>query len=626
MARSLNQISSLEVLQGHQILISASGENSTQFLDEIDKLVQDNFGESPLPVPQQTRKGSDGIMNLSPGIALGRAWLIQNCLPNVLETYIDDPAREIEIFCKAVNQTKENISGHARKLNQKTNSPEAEIFESHIILLEDPDLFDSSIELIQAQKWSSEYAWNQAALTVINRYKSLEDAYLQIRASDVKDVVAQVFHELAAIRGKPTAIGSPGFEGPYIIIAEELTPSQTISLNLDEVSGILTEKCGYTSHTAILSRALGIPAIGGYPELDSISNGDTLAIDAFSGEVYKNLDKQKKKDIIRKRKEWKEKQERLRRAAQKNAITVDNISFPILANIATPNEVEPSIRNGAEGIGLLRTEMLFLGRSEAPSVEEQIEYFSRIFQLAGEKPVTVRTFDIGGDKQIPYMNMQVEDNPFLGMRGIRLYESNPSMFENHIEALLRSALNYNVSVMFPMVAKIEEFLMARDIITNVHERLVNVKHKWPISMGVMIETPASVLIAEDLARTVDFFSIGTNDLTQYILAAERGSSQLAGFLDSLEPSVLRAVKKIADIGTSHNIPVSVCGELGSQIEAIPLLIGLGIDKISANSESIPLIKDTVRRTDYSQIREETAKLIHSCKSAEEIKMSIKLLI
>lgn len=615
--RSLNQLSTLEVAKGHEVLVVASGTDAAAVLEAIGRLVEENFGEGEDLPPRRTRKQRDGTVCLSDGIALGRAWVLDEVDLEIPERLVENSDAEVSRFRKAVETAKRRIAGHAGMVGNRTNAPEAEIFEAHLVLLEDPDLIEATVDSIVENSWGAEYAWSRSVRVVLQRYESLEDAYLQVRATDVTDIGIQV---LGALGVGPTA-AAPEFEGPIVVVARELTPSQTVSLDLTHVCGLVTETGGPTSHTAILARALGIPAVGGYPGVSSIRSGDELGIDGFSGVVYREIDDEIRRLLIGRRDSWMEERERLRKAAEQPSVTLDGQSYPILANIGTPADVPGVIRNGAEGVGLLRTELLFLNRTEAPSLEEQLAYFKEIFGGMDDLPVTVRTFDIGGDKQIPYLNMEAEENPFLGVRGIRLYEHNMSLFETQIEAILRSAIDHNVSIMFPMVAKLEEYTMAEGVVRRVHDRLValGVAHKWPIELGVMIETPASVLVAEDLAGVVGFFSIGTNDLTQYVLAAERGSRRLAGFLDSLEPSVLRAVKTIADIGRAHGISVSVCGELGAQIEAVPLLIGLGVDKISANGESIPAIKDAVRRTNRSRVLDLSAELVQNSKSAHEIK-------
>ena len=277
--------------------------------------------------------------------------------------------------------------------------------------------------------------------------------------------------------------------------------------------------------------------------------------------------------------------------------------------------------SGAQGIGLLRTEFLYWNREMPPSIEEQCDYFSGVFEGLAGRPITVRTFDIGGDKRIPYMELEDEENPFLGVRGIRLYEHNPGLFERHIEAILVSAAGHDVRIMFPMVTKVGEFRSAVATVERIHETLLSSgrSHKWPIEFGVMIETPASVLLADELARLARFFSIGTNDLTQYVLAAERGSPRLEDFLDTFEPSVLRAVRTIADIGRRRSIPVSVCGEFGADIAAIPLLVGLGIGKISASPSSIPAIKDALSRVDAAHVRHDIQSIVDTAHDAHEVK-------
>ncbi|PIE04478.1 MAG: phosphoenolpyruvate--protein phosphotransferase [Spirochaetales bacterium] len=617
-ARSLNQLSTLEVSKGNEILVVATGEGAAEVLQAIAKLVQTNFGEATNQELKPVRKLPCGTVSLSEGIAVGRAWLINADSLDVPERYITEEEIKNETlrFQTSLEVVRQNILSRINTLSGDFQSPESEIFEAHLVLLEDPDLVEETIHRIVTLKFSAESAWSEAVSQVVKRYENLEDAYLQVRAIDVLDIGVQVLTAL----GVSISHEIPDFEEPIIVVARELTPSQTVGLKLDSICGIITEKGGPTSHTAILSRARGIPAVGGYVDISLIATGDMLALDGFSGTVYHNPDEDTVNILMKKKEEWLNKQKLLRLAAEQPAVTADGIAVPVLANIASSADAVIANKNGSEGIGLLRTEGLLLNRETVPSLEEQMIYFKRIF-AESSGTVTVRTFDVGGDKRIPFLNLDKEDNPFLGVRGIRLYETNRELFETHLEAVLRGAVGYDVNIMFPMVAKLEEFIMAQRRVEEVHLRLLksNVEHKWPVDLGVMIETPASVLVADDLAGLAAFFSIGTNDLTQYVLAAERGSHQLVGFLDSLEPSVLRAVKTIADIGAEHNIPVSVCGELGAQIEAVPLLIGLGITKISANGTSIPAIKEVIRRTHKKRLQSISADIIKCAKSAGEVK-------
>lgn len=625
-ARSLNRLSTLEVGKGDEILVSVSGPASAQAIAEIETLVAERFGERDDTPVRPGRRRPDGMVSLSPGVAIGEVWKIGTSLPVVRKYEVSGPNTEIERFTGALNRVRNRTRERIDGLGGTSVAPETEIFEAHLVLLDDPDLIDETIDLVQKEKMNVEAAWVRSINTVVERYEGLDDAYLQVRATDVKDIGIQVLIELGVDTKEFVAI--PDGDSPLIVVAKELTPSRTVSLDRNRVYGIVTESAGTTSHTAILARALGIPAVGGYAAIDNLSSGSTIALDGFTGTVIHKPDLATVASFQERRDAWIREVKELKDAAARPAITLDGRRITVYANIATVDDLSSVETSGAEGIGLLRTEFLYVNRMQPPTMEEQLDYYTDIFSGVGDRPITVRTFDVGGDKNIDYLSLEAEDNPFLGVRGIRLYEHNLILFEQQLESILRIAVNRSVSIMFPMIAKVGEFEMARSAVARVHERLERdrISHKWPIDLGVMIETPASVLVAEELAQGAAFFSIGTNDLTQYVLAAERGSRQLSGFLDSFEPSVLRAVKTIVDIGARRNTTVSVCGEMGAQIEAVPLLVGLGVDKISANSASIPAVKDVIRRFDYTELERIGADIISTSRSANEVRERLRAFV
>jgi phosphocarrier protein FPr len=622
-ARSLNQLSSLEIGSGDEMLVEISGPEPAPVMQRIQALVDDRFGEAEVSAESvASQKQSPGeTIGLSEGYAIGPVWLVEDAVLDVAEELITDVEAEVARLEYAIECVNSAITERALDFNAATSSaaPELEIFEAHLALLSDPDLIESSVASIRARKVCADGAWTSAVRSVVARFEALEDPHLQMRSTDVKDIGMQVLSALNTDRETATVFPQKG--APVIVMARELTPSQTVSLDSAYVAGIVTELGGATSHTAILARALGIPAVGGFPYPSHLAADMIVAIDGAAGTVTLNPDKTEAEALCTRRNSWITERDDLRKGAHIKSETADNVMIPVLANVAGFNDVAAAIANGAEGIGLFRTEFLYVNRPEPPTVDEQITYYSSVFEGMKGQPVTVRTFDVGGDKKIPYFKMEPEANPFLGVRGIRLYEDHQDLFLNQIEAILRAADDYEVSIMLPMVTKLDELVRAIDGIASVHDRLVreDVKHRWPVAVGVMIETPASVLLVEQLADVADFFSIGTNDLTQYILAADRGSRRLAGFLDALEPSVLRAIQQVSMVGHQKGVSVSICGELGAQIEAIPLLVGLGIDKISANSSSVPAIKAAIRRTDRARISDKAAEIVRSARSVREVR-------
>ncbi len=620
---SLNQISSLEVTSGDEIVVEASGPDASAALRAVGVLVAERFGETDEEIDDSvgTSTGT-GLEVLSPGYALGQVLFLEAARIDVAERHIDDPEAELTRFDEAVLRVERSIADRIRDLQRRKKDSESAIFEAHDAILRDPDLIETTRSSVRERRWAAEYAWSQAVDVVVDRYRALADSYLQMRATDVRDVAAQVLAELDPESARPAGI--PDGDASFVVVARELTPSQTFGLDPNRVAAIVTEQSGATSHTAILARAFGIPAVGGYEAIEALRSASLVTVDAFSPEVGVDPDESAINSFRTKRDAWIAERDQLRAVARSAAITTDGVEIDVVANVAGANEAGPAIENGAEGVGLYRTEFLFVDRDRAPSVDEQIEALSAVFAMMGERPVVVRTFDVGGDKQIPYLAVGDEENPFLGVRGIRLYDAFPNVFSDHVEAILRAAVGHKVSVMFPMVSKVEEVQRSREVMAAVHRTLVGrgVAHEWPLPIGIMIETPASVMIADELAAVADFFSIGTNDLTQYVLAAERGSTRLSDFLDSLEPSVLRAIAAISRVGLERGIPVSVCGELGARPEAIPILIGLGIHKISAGGSAIPTVKSVIRTLDSSALRERIPGIVEESASSVDVRQRL----
>jgi phosphoenolpyruvate-protein phosphotransferase len=392
--------------------------------------------------------------------------------------------------------------------------------------------------------------------------------------------------------------GEITFDEAVILIAQDLSPTQIARLDLTKVFGLATVQGGPTSHSAILARSLGIPALTGVPQaVFDLSAGTPLALDGFTGRLWISPGDEVCKELAARRAAWLAQKGHLLETSHKPAITLDGQVIEVAANVGGLAEAEAAYQNGADGIGVLRTEFLFLRRNSPPNEQTQIEALSSIFARTGGRPVIVRTLDVGGDKTLPYIDLPVEANPYLGVRAIRLLQRRPDLLLVQLRAILRSGSAEMTKIMFPMIANLDEVQFGNAILEQAHQELNNegLGHAWPVETGIMVETPAAALLAPVLAPYVYFFSVGTNDLTQYTLAAERGNPELAGYSDALHPAVLRLIHQVVQAAQPHGKWVGVCGELAGDPVAVPVLIGLGVRELSMSPGSIPRVKAMIRR-------------------------------
>jgi phosphoenolpyruvate-protein phosphotransferase len=409
----------------------------------------------------------------------------------------------------------------------------------------------------------------------------------------VEDVGAQVLFTMM----NKSALSPIIFNEPVILYAADLTPTETSQLDMQRVLGIITAGGGPTSHSAILSRALGIPAVAGVGTmLDKQPSGVLTGINGSTGEIWLEPSADVQVILRASRADWLAGREKLLQTSQQLATTKDNHRVEVFANIGGLNDARAAVKNGAEGVGLLRTEFLFLTRETAPSEEEQFLLLRDIFETMGnQRPVTTRTLDVGGDKDLPYIQLSEEPNPFLGVRALRLSFARPDLFLTQLRAILRAADGLPCRIMFPMVADVEEIRKARSWVDKAHQELIqeNQPHAWPVELGIMVEIPSAALLSSILVEEVDFFSIGTNDLTQYTLAAERGNPALSHLADGLHPAVLKLIREVVEASHQAGKWTGICGELGGDPEATPVLVGLGVDELSLNPAGIPRIKSVI---------------------------------
>ncbi len=607
-ARSLNAVATLGAVEAHQIRVTASGPEAEAALQALKVLVDDNFGEPTSPPPvapvstliptegQPVAEGALKAIPISEGIALGPLYRYRPQLPTISREPAQNPETEWARFEQAVSVTSQAIRLRRQQLKASVGEVESAIFDAHLLILQDPELTDQTRQAIFEGRQNAAAAWSDAAAKVAASFRALEDDYLRQRAADVEDVENQV---LFALAGK-IATAPLTFAEPVILYAEEITPTETAQLDMTSILGIMTVGGGPTSHSAILARALGIPAVSGVsPTLERLPAGALLALDGFNGAIWVDPPETVQAELKTRREAWLAGRQKLLEASHTLAQTRDGQRVEVFANIGSLQDAQAAVKNGAEGVGLLRTEFLFLTRETPPSEAEQLEVLRQIGRAMGDRPITVRTLDVGGDKAVPYIKLPPEANPFLGVRAIRMSLRNPDLFVVQLRAILRAAAEARYRIMFPMIANLDEVRQARAWLEKAHQQLVdeNLPHAWPIETGIMVEIPSAALLARSLAQEVDFFSIGTNDLTQYTLAAERGNPLLSDLADALHPAVLRLIGEVTEAAHAVGKWVGVCGELAGDPLAAVVLVGLGVDELSLNSSGIPRTKSIIRTID-----------------------------
>ncbi len=628
-AKSLNALATLGAVKGHQIVISASGPQATEALAELSALVEDGFGETEeTPVIEavtakvQAGKAVAGVTSVdlsnvhelqavpvSEGIALGEFYHYVMALPSVSDERVDDPQKETERLQAVINKTATEIEQRRLNLQKSVGEEHAAIFDAHLLILQDPDIFEQVQKLILQEKLNAAAAWSRIIQQVAESYKNLSDAYMQQRAVDVMDVGNQVLMSLA---GK-NEMATVRFDHPVILFAEDITPTETSQLDMEQVLAIITVGGGPTSHAAILARALGIPAVSGAsPSLSSLRPGTPIAVDGFEGRIWIELSESVSSGLKARREAWLEQRQQLLAKSHERAQLKDGQRIEIVANIGSAADARNAVKNGAEGVGLLRTEFLFLTRQTPPGEEEQYQALCQIGEAMGEaQPIVVRTLDVGGDKALPYIDMPQEENPFLGVRAIRLSLKRTDLFMTQLRAILRAAEKYDFRMMFPMISSLDEILQVRQWVEKAHESLLAEKlgHRWPIETGIMVEIPSAAVLSNVLAPHVDFFSVGTNDLTQYTLAAERGNPSLSNLADAIHPAVLHLIGNVVEAAHRNGKWVGVCGELAGDPVAAPVLVGIGVDELSMNPGGIPRVKDLLHKMDGAMVKEMAGQVL-----------------
>lgn len=535
----------------------------------------------------------------SSGIAISHAIVVKQEQYIPASSTINDIEAEWQRFEHAVQAAKQDIESIHQLTLAKLGAEHAEIFEGHLMILEDPDLLEGVEAAIKEQQFNAEYALHTTAEQFISMLLELDDELLRGRATDIRDIAGRIMSHLRGVKH----VDLSNLNEECIIVAHDLTPSDTAQLKLELVRGFITEAGSRTSHSAIMARSLELPAIvGAGSAILDIEHGELVILDALKGEVIVKPDEQLLARYQEEKLTYDMKQAQLRKLVHEPSITADGHQVELAANVGKLEDVERALHNGAEGIGLFRTEFLYMSRNTLPTEDEQFNSYKFVLEKMNGKPVVIRTLDIGGDKDLPYLQLPKEDNPFLGQRALRFCLANPELFRTQLRALLRASVYGNLKIMFPMIAVLEELLQAKQLLAEEKQRLLaeGIAVSDTIEIGMMVEIPAVAVSADLFAPHVDFFSIGTNDLIQYTMAADRMNQNLSYLYQPLNPSILRMIKMVIDAANQQGKWVGMCGEMAGDPTAVPLLIGLGLHEFSMSSPSILSTRELIHSLDYSQ--------------------------
>ncbi|PJM72554.1 phosphoenolpyruvate--protein phosphotransferase [Bifidobacterium primatium] len=533
-------------------------------------------------------------IGVSGGIAIGAIRVLDTVDHAVERRVVDDPKAEVERFRAARDTAVDQLKQLRDRTAAEFGEGKAELFDTHQLMLQDPDYVESIEDLITSSRVNAEFAVNSTAEQFAAMFAAMDNSYMQARAADVRDVSRRVINVLEGKRGG----GAQDGDGDsHIILAEDLAPSETVQLDRSKVLGFVTAKGSANSHTAILARTMGLPAIIGIGDgFDPADDGHTAVIDGTSGMVFVDPDEATLTEYQGKKAQYEEHLRLLQELKGKPTETKSGQQVRLYANIGRPSDVTAVLANDAEGIGLFRSEFLYLESRDYPTEEFQFEAYKEVAQKMGDRLVVIRTLDIGADKQVGYFNLEHEDNPALGYRAIRICLTRPEIFKVQLRALLRASVYGNIAIMLPMITSVQEVRDAKQILGEVKDELRggHIDFDGHIQVGIMIETPASVIMADELAAEVDFFSIGTNDLTQYTLACDRQNPNLGRFADPHSPAVLRMIRMATEAAHRHGIWCGICGELGADLELTDTFLEIGLDELSVSPTSVLPLRNAIR--------------------------------
>ena len=552
----------------------------------------------------------------SDGVAIAKAYLLVEPDLSYNSEKVKDVDAEIAKFQKAIETSKVELTKIRNNAEENLGADKAAIFDAHLLVLDDPELIQPIEEKIKNEQVNAPTALSDVTGQFITIFESMDNEYMKERAADIRDVSKRVLaHILGVELPNPSMI-----DESVVIIGNDLTPSDTAQLNKAFVQGFVTNIGGRTSHSAIMSRSLEIAAVVGTKSItQEVKQGDMIIVDGLTGEVIIDPTEDEVIAYQNKRERFFEDKKELQKLRDEETTTVDGEHAELAANIGTPNDLKGVIENGAEGVGLYRTEFLYMGRDEMPTEDEQFEAYKKVLETMKDKRVVVRTLDIGGDKELPYLSLPEEMNPFLGYRAIRLCLDQPEIFRPQLRALLRASTYGKLSIMFPMVATIKEFRDAKALLLEEKENLTNegIEVSDDIEVGIMVEIPSTAALADVFAKEVDFFSIGTNDLIQYTMAADRMSERVSYLYQPYNPAILRLVQQVIEASHKEGKWTGMCGEMAGDETAIPLLLGLGLDEFSMSATSILKARRQIKGLSKNEM-EELAQSAINCATSEEV--------
>lgn len=554
--------------------------------------------------------------NASDGIGIGTAVIVEEAELIITRREVNDTEAEVQRFKGALETTIAETQRMAEDLAARVGEKEAEIMQGHMMLLSDPMLTGEIENSIQNDKVNSEFAIENVCNMYADMFASMGDELMQQRATDMRDIKVRMQRTLMGLQSVDVSALPAG----TILVAKDLTPSMTAGINPANVTGIVTELGGRTSHSAILARALEIPAVVAVNGLlDEVKDGDTVVLDGSTGEVYVNPEIEVKAAYEAKREQFLKDKKELEKYIGQPSVTKDGVQVEIVANIGKPEDIDKVLEYDAEGIGLFRTEFLFMDRTAMPTEEEQFEAYKKVAAAMNGKPVIIRTLDIGGDKEIPYMGLEKDENPFLGYRAIRLcLDRKEDIYKPQLRALLRASAFGNIRIMIPLVTCIDEFREAKSLIEELKKELdeKGIAYKKDIQVGIMVETAAASLIADIFAKEADFFSIGTNDLTQYTMSVDRGNKKVSYLYSTFNPAVLRSIRHIIACGREAGIMVGMCGEAASDPMMVPLLLAFGLNEFSMSASAVLRTRKLVTGFSIKELQAVAEKAMSFATTAE----------